>query len=85
MKNHFKQFMLDNGIDQKSVPSYLAYVNKSYEKLLPNCFKKYPTIYHRLYDLRKHSRSMFCEYLISRIKVEISSPSTNFPRKTLNN
>lgn len=85
MKNHFKQFILDNGIDQKSVPSYLSYVNKSYEKLLPKCFKKYPTIYDRLYDLNKHSRSMFCEYLISRIKVEISSPSKSFPKRTLNN
>ena len=81
MKNHFKQFMLDNEIDPKSVPSYLSYVKKSYEKLLPKYYKKYPTIYDRLYNLNKHSRTMFCEYLISRIKVEISSPSKSFPKR----
>ncbi len=85
MKQCFKQFMLNNGVDTKSVASYFSYVKNAYEKLLKRDFKKFPTVYDRLLVLSKRSRVMYCEYLISLIQAEQQHPSSEYSKKTLAN
>ncbi len=81
----FKQFMLNNGVDEKSIRSYCSYVKSSFEKFLTRDFKKHQTIYNRLFILNKRSRVIYCEYLISLIKAELQHPCSVFPKKTLFN
>ena len=73
MKQYFKQYMLNNGMDANCISSYFTYVKKSYEKFMRKDCKKYPTIYDRLDVLTKHSRVIYCEYLISLIKATASA------------
>lgn len=85
MQDAFKLFMLNNGVDQKSVPSYCSYVKNAFEKFLKKDFTKHQTVYNRLTLLNKRSRAIYCEYLISLIKAELQHPHSAFPRKTLLN
>ena len=77
--------MLANGVDKKSLSSYFSYVKNSYEKFSAKDFKKFPSIYDRLFVLTKRSRVIYCEYLISLLQAELQYPYSTYPKKTLKN
>lgn len=85
MKQLFKDFMINNNVNIKSVSSYFSYVKNAYETFMVKDIKKFPTIYERLSVLTKRSRIMYCEYIISLINAEIKNPHTKYAKKTLGN
>ena len=82
MNDCFKSFMLNYGVDAKSISSYFSYVKNSYEKFMKKDLKNAPTIYERLFVLSKRSRVRYCEYMISLIKAEQQHPCSTHSKKT---